>query len=450
MPAWPAKAGQPRVVGTARSARRLDSLTGMRFFAAMAVVLIHVGAQFARRPWLITAESFGYIGVSFFFLLSGFVLTWSSTQQPAKRFWWLRFGRIWPATTMMAIFAFTVVAGSEQIPGRLGKAAETLLLQAWWPDQKVYYGGNGVSWSLSAEMFFYLLFPIVIIPLRRLSSRGLLVTAVATVAILYLLPVLAASAGMSPATYSYVFFVFPPYRFGEFLLGMLLARGVHLGLRVPAPAWSWCAGAFGLGCIVWGLTYSTRASGVALQRPFVALAVLPCFALMLAAGASRDVRGTWWLGSRPLLRLGEWSFALYLVHKPAFLLTNQWGWWGAPRGVASLVAFLVYIGLTVAVAAVLHYLVEKPIERALRRLPIGQHHRDETSSPVPAVEVRWRLVEHPTSGRRLRVARVFAHPPVGAADPGANVHTFANRPRVTVGASSECRPTTSSRLDVRG
>ncbi|HEY1488880.1 MAG TPA: acyltransferase, partial [Micromonosporaceae bacterium] len=365
---------------------RLDSLTGMRFFAALAVVLIHVGGQFARAPWLLTAESYGYIGVSFFFLLSGFVLTWSSAHTPARRFWWLRFSRIWPATTVMAIVAFTVVAAWEQIPGRLGKLSELVLLQAWWPNQKVYYGGNGVSWSLSAEMFFYLLFPLVIIPLRRLRGRGLAITAVVTLAILYVTPGIATAAGMSPTTYSYVFFVFPPYRFAEFLLGMLLARALLLGVRIPAPSWIWGVGAVALGGVIWGLTAYTRTEGIGVQRPYVALWVLPCFALMLAAGASRDVRaGVWWLGSRPLLRLGEWSFALYLVHKPVFLLTNSWGWWGLPRGLGSLEAFVVYIAVAVAVAAMLHYVVEKPIERALRRLPLGKPKREDPKreDPIP-------------------------------------------------------------------
>jgi peptidoglycan/LPS O-acetylase OafA/YrhL len=72
---------------------RLDSLTGLRFFAALAVVLVHVGGQFATARWLLTVESYGYAGVSFFFVLSGFVLTWSHREQSAGRFWWRRFAR---------------------------------------------------------------------------------------------------------------------------------------------------------------------------------------------------------------------------------------------------------------------------------------------------------------------------------------------------------------------
>jgi len=362
---------------------RLGSLTGMRFFAALPVVLIHVGGQFARANWLATAEGYGYIGVSFFFLLSGFVLTWSCSQQPARRFWWLRVARVWPTQLLLALFALTVLAAQERIPGKLGKAEELLLLQAWSNNQQVYYGGNGVSWSLSAEMFFYLLFPLAIIPLRRLRGRGLLLTAAITLAVMLAAPLIATTVGVSGATYAWLFFVFPPYRFAEFLLGMVLARAVLLGLRAPAPGWTWAAAALGLAGTVWGMTAYTVSSKIAIQRPFVALLVLPFFALLLLAGATQDLKQhKWWLSSWQLLRLGEWSFALYLVHKPVFLFTSRWHWWDNAGGVWGLAAFLAFLALAVAVAATVHYLVEKPVERGLRRLQVGMVRRGSPRRPA--------------------------------------------------------------------
>lgn len=353
-------------------ARRLGSLTGMRFFAAIGVVLIHVGGQFAHRSWITAAEGFGYIGVSFFFVLSGFVLTWSNSEQRARRFWWLRFARVWPTQFVLALFAMTVIALKEQMPGPLGRGADLLLLQAWSPDQTVYYGGNGVSWSLSAEMFFYLLFPLAVIPLRRMRGRGLALTALGTLAVLFATPWIVITIGVSGVTYAWLFFVFPPYRFGEFLLGMILARAVRLGLRVPAPRCAWLLGALGLAGTVWGMNVHTMSTHQVIERPYVALLVLPFFVLLLAAGASRDLSAaSWWLGSRPLLRLGEWSFALYLVHKPTFIFTDRWHWWDNGGGFSGLASFLEYLALALAVAAAVHHLVEKPVERALRRLPLG-------------------------------------------------------------------------------
>jgi len=354
--------------GVARA--RLNTLTGLRFFAALAVVLIHVGPRFARANWLLTADNLGYVGVSFFFLLSGFVLTWSYSGASARRFWWLRFARVWPAQFVLALFALTVLAAREHIPGRWGRGAELLLLQAWSPDVRVYYGGNGVAWSLSAEMFFYLLFPLVIVGLLRLRGRGLLITAAATLIVMAAAPLIARAVGISDATYAWLFFVFPPYRFAEFLLGMVLARAMQLGLRLPAPGWTALGATAGLVVAMWWLTDLALHTGTVAQRPFVALLMLPFFAALLLAGATRDLDGShrrWWLGSRPLVLLGEWSFALYLVHKPLFLLTDHWNWWHNTGGLSALAAFFAYLACALAAAALVHHFVEKPIERALRR-----------------------------------------------------------------------------------
>jgi peptidoglycan/LPS O-acetylase OafA/YrhL len=120
------------------------------------------------------------------------------------------------------------------------------------------------------------------------------------------------------------------------------------------------------------VTSFTVRTSTQVERPYVALLVIPSFGLLLWSHATSDVLGRRsWLRSRPLLRLGEWSFALYLVHKPTFLLTNQWHWWDNSGGFEALALFTAYLCLAVVVAAALYLLVERPVERRLRRLRIG-------------------------------------------------------------------------------
>jgi peptidoglycan/LPS O-acetylase OafA/YrhL len=122
---------------------------------------------------------------------------------------------------------------------------------------------------------------------------------------------------------------------------------------------------------VYALTRYTVATGSEVSRPYVALFVLP-FLLILILGAVTLDAG-WvpsWLGARPMLRLGEWSFALYLVHKPIFLLTEQWNWWSQATGAfGDVVGFCGFCALVVGAAAMLYYGIERPLERALRRAP---------------------------------------------------------------------------------
>lgn len=361
--------------GAARTgaARRLDSLTGLRFFAAVAVVLCHVGGSFDFVDHSVVADGYGYVGVTFFFVLSGFVLTWSCTGQAAGRFWWLRFSRVWPASCVMMVFAFTVIAKWENIPGPVGHVLELTLLQAWSTNQGVYFGGNGVEWSLSAEFFFYALFPFAAAGLVKLRGRGLACTALGTLLVLGVTPVIATACGISASLYYWLFFVFPPYRFGEFLLGMILARAVLLGLRAPRPKLIAGVGAVGTALVMYSLTRYTIDTGVAVQRPYVALLFIPFFLLLFWGCVSTELSGgRSWLATKPMLRLGEWSFALYLVHKPTFILTQQWGWWHNHGGYSAVLSFAAFLALAVCVAACLCLCVERPIERRLRRLPVGK------------------------------------------------------------------------------
>ena len=270
-------------------------------------MLCHVGNGFANAPSLTVAEAYGYAGVSFFFMLSGFVLTWSDTPQTARRFWWLRFARIWPLQFLLMAFAYTAIASHVKSPGPLGHVAELLLLQAWSPDNPTYAGGNGVTWSLSVEMFFYLVFPLAIVLLRRLRGRGLAVTAAVTLVLMAALPLIVAQAGVDTYSnlYYWLFFVFPPYRFGEFLLGMLLARAMVLGLRIPAPALTALVAAAGVGGLTWVMTSFTVRTGIPVVRPLVALLAIPYFAALLPParpGTPSRAAGGW---ARP--RCGGWA-----------------------------------------------------------------------------------------------------------------------------------------------
>lgn len=354
---------------------RLPGLTGLRIFGSVAVVLCHVGNGFANSAPLTIAAAYGYSGVSFFFMLSGFVLAWSYTgSQPVRRFWWQRFARIWPLQMLLMVVAWTVISAHEKIPGPFGHVAEVLLIQAWFPSSAIYSGGNGVSWSLSNEMFFYLVFPFAMLALRRLRGRGLAVTAVVTLAIMVGAPlaVQLAHAGLSDSMYYWLFFVFPPYRFGEFLLGMVLGRAMVLGVRMPAPVTSCLVATAGVAAVIWAITTYTVRSGSAVPRPFVALFAIPFFALLLLGSASRDLRpGRWWLDTKPLQLLGAWSYALYLVHAPVIVLTAPLGWWNNPGGLWGLADFLAFLALALAIAAILHYSVERPLDRRLRRIPVG-------------------------------------------------------------------------------
>ncbi|MBW2281488.1 MAG: acyltransferase, partial [Deltaproteobacteria bacterium] len=110
---------------------RLHSLTGLRAVGAGLVFFNHFGDLFHEHfSWFVNRSlTSGRCGVSFFFILSGFVLTWSARSRDTPgSFYWRRFARIFPA--------------------------------------------HAVAWGLSCEAFFYLLFPALIPSVERLGRHG--------------------------------------------------------------------------------------------------------------------------------------------------------------------------------------------------------------------------------------------------------------------------------------
>ncbi|MFF3404548.1 acyltransferase family protein [Streptomyces sp. NPDC002659] len=175
-------------------ASSLPSLTGMRWAAAFVVFVYHVrnfgyfGGEGARIvDWAFGA---GATGVSFFFILSGFVLAWSARPgEGAWLFWRRRLARIYPVPLVTAlvalVLAFTVVPGLR--PSGSTEAVSNLLLVSSW-NHHWWHALNPVSWSLTCEAALYAVFPTVYAGLRRLSPRGLTALAMACTGAVILLP----------------------------------------------------------------------------------------------------------------------------------------------------------------------------------------------------------------------------------------------------------------------
>ena len=146
--------------------RTLGSLTGLRAAAALLVFGRHVSTWFtgtALAPLGDRLLAQGANGVSFFFVLSGFVLAWSAHRPvpghgAVARWSGRRAARIVPLHVLTWAVAFGVIALEGSRVSVPVAAANLLLVHAFVPKQSVYYSMDAVSWSLSCELFFYALF----------------------------------------------------------------------------------------------------------------------------------------------------------------------------------------------------------------------------------------------------------------------------------------------------
>jgi peptidoglycan/LPS O-acetylase OafA/YrhL len=158
----------------------------LRFFAAFHVALFHMKEiGVLRGPgWLTAFAGIGYVGVSFFFVLSGFILvyTYEGRNIELGNFWQTRFARIYPAYIFSLLLTFPFFywgALKLHVPFFafagdhfwLTTLLVLLLLQAWVPPAALSW--NAVSWSLSVEAFFYALFPFALKRFAKLPSKVL-------------------------------------------------------------------------------------------------------------------------------------------------------------------------------------------------------------------------------------------------------------------------------------
>lgn len=357
----------PRPASDHRYGSRLPSLTGLRFVAAFVVFGFHLsiahlvgGGPGAVIRWLFAP---GAIGVSFFFLLSGFVLTWSARRDDTvPRFWRRRVAKIYPnhVATWLPALGIALATGEALAPVAI--LANLALVQSWIPDQRVYYGLNTVSWSLACEIFFYLLFPLLYRGMARIPGRALWPAAAGALGAVWVVPLV---AHLLPAADRYwAIWVFPPARLPEFVAGMLLARIVAEG-RWPRVG-------------IWPATVLTVAAYLTSRWVpddfrMVAFTVVPLAVLIASVGAA-DAAGapTPWR-SRTAVWLGEVSYAFYLTHQLVLRAVAKVV--GQPDGIAvGVAAALAALAVTVLVSWLLYRFVEVPGMRVLgprRRLPAG-------------------------------------------------------------------------------
>lgn len=344
--------------------RQFKPLTSLRLLLAVWVLCRHwfhrYGAEGVYFDLGFTSTFFdhGYLGVDGFFILSGFILAYHYAPSPGERLDWrafivARIARIYPAyVTCLLVFAAAVVLRDVVLHTSVvgtadytaSKFASALLLLSAWR-----YAGpagwNDVGWSVSAEWFAYVWFPLFVLAAPRMNKTRILLMAGCALAMLAMVEAtspehLSLSGGVAR--------LLP-----EFMLGVLLCR-----LREAMPDYDGCV----LGAVI-SLLVCAIAVWLALDTLFVAGAAGLIFSLSYEKDALTRV-----LSVGALVFLGEVSYCIYIVQRiPQYLfsfirarlpdLAAMPGWQQA--------MFLLL--LTLGAAIVLHYLVEKPMRSWVNR-----------------------------------------------------------------------------------
>lgn len=293
-----------------RHAQRYSVLDSYRFIAALGIVAYHFEAHFGvflphPTHWLDAFQTL----VDFFFVLSGFVLmhTYGARIRSLAAygdFLRKRFARVYPlhAATLMLCVLLYVVVKLAAIPVRDPSIIDMslfvpnlFLVQAWGITD--HPGLDSPSWSISAEAFVYLLFPLFVLIATRLKPVLALGVAILVAGLIESGRAAAGLPSGALATYDFGMLRAVPM----FLAGI----AVHLFVTArPARPLSWLL-PHGLFAAILVL--------MVVQAPLYAIDLLYPLLVGLIAMAERGGRPTV-LQAKPMVRLGDTAFAIYMIH----------------------------------------------------------------------------------------------------------------------------------------
>jgi peptidoglycan/LPS O-acetylase OafA/YrhL len=404
----------------------IPALTGLRFFAAASVALAHYSDRILNydppdevTQWL---ARLGPFGMTLFFVLSGFVIHYNyrylATAQGwtgIGRFLWARFARLYPLFLLM--LGYDLIVGRQLFDFVAGNVAGfteiiralpyyLLFVHSWVYAPGAAHslvnatGGNiTLSWSISTEWFFYLVYPALALLILRVRRPLHILGAMLIWTVLWggLASILAESSpeidawaadtfgeiasqahGDSESFVRWLLYLSPYLRIGEFILGCLTAQ-LYIRLRDRAVTAREQAigrlvlavGAASVPLCVF-LCYSTDYPSPLLVSLRDNYALAPSIAIVLFAAARYENTATRLLRNRLLVALGEASYSLYLTHFLILILISGYVAQSQPATfsyITYLILRLVFaVSLICLISLGLHAAVEVPARRWLRGL----------------------------------------------------------------------------------
>lgn len=381
----------------------LPALTGLRFFAALHVVGHHLRScrLIDLQAWPEVDRFFQRAGASvgLFFILSGFILTYGNLNRLRTRpfraaaFLRDRFARIYPVYFLGLLLTLPMFLIERSYLGGGTASRETLLYgglvltltQAWLPQAALAW--NVPGWSLSVELFFYLLFPAALAGLRRCSRRALVGgivccgLAAAGLAFSVALNALAVrtATGLSPDQLTAVMKYDPLVRLPEFLFGMLLGGLFFLRNEAvfiaEAPQSTGRSGSAAAAATLFVGLLACCPNGI-LDLPIHNGLLAPLIGFLLWQLALGGGGLAAFLARPAIVALGQASFALYIVHTPIIQFARVF--MSTRGGIAPTSPTVALIATSAAIVAAL--VVRKHFEEPLRKwIHAGGSSRARTS-----------------------------------------------------------------------
>lgn len=360
--------GSGRAAGKTGAGRtpRIAVLDGLRLLAALSVVLYHYLAGSGAIPWQRTAAElfptlhrvaqFGWLGVVFFFMISGFVICMSGWGKSLQQFWQGRILRLFPLYWAAVVLSSAAARLGPQTPGEPRVTVGQMLTNLTMMHEPLgVHSVDNVYWTLWIELRFYLVFSLVVL-------LGTGYRRVATFCWLWALGSVLAPVSGIPLLEQLLMPRWAPFFIAGIAFYLVRRAGRIEGETLGILALSWLLTQHHLPEIMKG-----QGHGIDWKVCLTAITVMYLLMGLIALGKLDWIQWRW------LPVAGAISYPLYLVHQSLgvrviWRWNEQWGAWPTLLGVIAGVVLLAWL---------LHRVVEKPLTRLLRRLMAPQAERSQ-------------------------------------------------------------------------
>jgi peptidoglycan/LPS O-acetylase OafA/YrhL len=346
------------------------ALAPLRFIAALIIIFFHNRSGSSLLKKLPESLLAGPEMVTFFYVLSGFVLVlayYPRDDFSLKEFLVKRTARIIP----VYLIALSLSVAIKIFEGNLNPVAlmlNVLLLQSWVPPYPLAI--NGPAWFLSGLVFFYVLFPSILTWLRnsrpepkRFFFACLFLWFATQAGLTFLLN----SSLYKGGSFSHdLIYYFPPVHLCSFLLGVSGAYFLVAGMRGKtevSQARSICLLVFATGMYILFVESELAVrKALALKLPFESSFFAPIFLGIIVAFSVAKNMITSALSAKPFIFLGEISFTIYIIQNPLLYIVYRL----KPPQMHYDIFLLISITLLLIIGTLILYMVERPVNAYVR------------------------------------------------------------------------------------
>lgn len=357
---------------------RIESLTFFRFIAAFIVVIYHIG----KGTWF--TDMFGKFViagpemVTFFFVLSGFVMVLSQIKKEnfsIKKYYYGRLARIFPVYLLGLLIIMPFKYGVNPISNNTSLFLNLTFLQGWISPYPLSF--NSPSWSVSVEMFFYATFPLLMFFANKAKPKPenlLLFSLLIWAFTQYILINLLNSSfyqGFLTTSHDLIYY-FPLSHFCSFFLGFSVAY-YFMNSTFKEKLSNRKLSVFLCFFVLWLLYFCIIKEQFvkdyfALNLPFSSSLLAPIFAIVIIVIAASSNIITYIFSLKPFIFLGDISFSIYILHSPLHTVYK--------KNILPLINgfeltktenFMLFVVLLFVVSSLAYYIIEKPCQKFLMK-----------------------------------------------------------------------------------